>query len=81
MLSTRSNILFFSYEETYFTRLPLTKKERHRDKLMSSMTVGTLGSEITRFEDMSALEGRLPTTKKRKKSLPKNKFKKKTKGR
>lgn len=62
--------LICSYEETYFTRLPVTKKERHRDKLMSSVTVGTLGSEVTRFEDISALEGRMPNiTKKRKKSL------------
>ena len=42
------------------------------------MTVGTLAGEITRFEDLSALEGRLPkSSSKRKKSVPKKKFKKK----
>lgn len=57
------------YEETYFTRLPVTKKEKHRDKLMSSLTIGTFGSEATRFEDLSALSGRLPSSaKKRRKS-------------
>ncbi|KAK7595086.1 hypothetical protein V9T40_001519 [Parthenolecanium corni] len=57
------------YEETYFTRLPVTKKEKHRDKLMSTLTMGNFGSEATRFEDLSALSGRLPSsTKKRKKS-------------
>lgn len=66
-----------SYEETFFTRLPVTKKERHREKLMASMTLGTLANEITRFEDISALEGRLPSKLKKIKKSVLGKHKKK----
>lgn len=35
---------------------------------MANLTVGTLGTEVTRFEDISALEERMPCpSKKRKK--------------
>ncbi|KAL1124544.1 hypothetical protein AAG570_001170, partial [Ranatra chinensis] len=54
------------YEENYFTRLPVTKEDRKRAKRLS--TLGSLGSEITKFEDISALDGNLTlkTSKKRK---------------
>ncbi|XP_067001224.1 neuroguidin [Anabrus simplex] len=42
------------YEENYFTRLPLTKQDRHRSRKM--VTVGTLGDELTRFGDLRALQ-------------------------
>ena len=45
------------YEEEYLTRLPLPKKSvahkrRHEDGFM---TIGSLGDDITRFDDVSAL--------------------------
>ncbi|XP_063240165.1 neuroguidin [Bacillus rossius redtenbacheri] len=43
------------YEESYFTRLPTTKQERHRSRRLT--TVGSLGEELTRFGDLRALEG------------------------
>jgi len=46
---------FYRYEETYFTRLPTTKQERHRARKMT--TLGTLGDELTRLGDLRALEG------------------------
>ncbi|KAK6632095.1 hypothetical protein RUM44_007125 [Polyplax serrata] len=42
------------YEESYFTRLPVTKAERHKNRKMS--TLGTLGAELTSFGDLRALE-------------------------
>ncbi|VVC43771.1 Sas10/Utp3/C1D [Cinara cedri] len=45
------------YEEDYFTRLPVTKKDKHRAKQISSITLGKLGKEVTRFEDISAALG------------------------
>ncbi|KAJ6647495.1 Neuroguidin-A [Pseudolycoriella hygida] len=35
------------YEETYLTRLPVTKSEKHRNNRLT--TLGTLGDEITNF--------------------------------
>nr|CAD7451829.1 unnamed protein product [Timema tahoe] len=43
------------YEENYFTRLPLTKQDRHKSRRMT--TLGTLGQELTQFGDLRALEG------------------------
>ncbi|XP_049831286.1 neuroguidin-A [Schistocerca gregaria] len=43
------------YEEKYFTRLPVTKQERHRRRKI--LTLGSLGDELTRFGDIGALEG------------------------
>lgn len=37
------------YEETYFTRLPVTKQDRHKSRKL--LTVGTLGDELTQFDD------------------------------
>lgn len=54
------------YEETYMTRLPVTKQEKHRQRQMT--TLGTLGTEITSFGGSSA------SAKKRK--APKGKSKK-----
>jgi U3 small nucleolar ribonucleoprotein protein LCP5 len=48
-------MFFFRYEESYFTRLPTTKLERHRHRKVT--TLGTLGEELTRFGDFRALEG------------------------
>ncbi|GAB0089096.1 neuroguidin [Sergentomyia squamirostris] len=39
------------YEETYLTRLPVTKAEKHRQKRLT--TLGTLGDELTRFGSTS----------------------------
>ncbi|KAJ8865599.1 hypothetical protein PR048_033119 [Dryococelus australis] len=60
------------YEETYFTRLPVTKQERHKSRKMT--TLGTLGEELTRFGDIRALEGVAgpsSTPKKRRSSMAK----------
>ena len=38
---------FDRYEETYMTRLPETKKDKHKAKSISTM--GVLGDEITDF--------------------------------
>jgi len=46
------------YEEDYFTRLPVTKKDKHRAKQLSTITLGKLGKEVTHFEDISALGGK-----------------------
>jgi len=35
------------YEETYMTRLPVTKQEKHKQGKLS--TLGTLGDELTNF--------------------------------
>lgn len=43
------------FEENYFVRLPMTKAEKHRQKRLS--TLGTLGDELTRFNDSNDLEG------------------------
>jgi U3 small nucleolar ribonucleoprotein protein LCP5 len=48
-------VFFHRYEESYFTRLPTTKQERHRSRNVT--TLGTLGDELTRFGDFRTLEG------------------------
>uniref|UniRef100_A0A6B2EI25 Protein involved in rrna processing n=1 Tax=Phlebotomus kandelakii TaxID=1109342 RepID=A0A6B2EI25_9DIPT len=40
------------FEETYLTRLPVTKAEKHRQRRLT--TLGTLGDELTRFGDDSS---------------------------
>lgn len=50
--TARHNIARKEYEETYFTRLPVTKSERHQQR--RTTTVGTLGEELTRFEGTSS---------------------------
>jgi len=52
------------YEESYMTRLPVTKEDRKRQKRLS--TLGTLGDEITHFEDISVLEGKSDFSKPKK---------------
>lgn len=42
------DIFICRYEEKYFTRLPVTKQERHKKRKM--LTLGTLGDELTRFD-------------------------------
>ncbi|XP_014229154.1 neuroguidin [Trichogramma pretiosum] len=67
----RENKRKIEYEETYMTRLPVTKAEKHRQRQMT--TLGTLGTEITSF-------GSGPSGKKRKakgKGKSKKSFKKK----
>lgn len=55
------------YEEKYLTRMPVTKQEKHRNRKLTTM--GTLGSEMTNFADISALEdgggGGMPSKRKR----------------
>ncbi|KAL0274309.1 UNVERIFIED_CONTAM: hypothetical protein PYX00_006761 [Menopon gallinae] len=68
------------YEENYFTRLPVTKAERH--KYRKTTTLGTLGNELTQFGDLTALEPGAsvgPNKRKRKhsKGKPKKNMKKK----
>jgi hypothetical protein len=48
-------VYFRRYEESYFTRLPTTKQERHKARKMT--TLGVLGDELTRFGDLRGLEG------------------------
>lgn len=52
------------YEETYLTRLPVDKADKHLRKQLT--TVGTLGDEITDF-------GTSTGVKRKRKSLGKNK--------
>uniref|UniRef100_A0A7G3AUJ8 Protein involved in rrna processing n=1 Tax=Lutzomyia longipalpis TaxID=7200 RepID=A0A7G3AUJ8_LUTLO len=66
------------YEETYLTRLPITKAEKHRQRKLT--TLGTLGDELTRFGDMSAREGgssKNKAGKRKRKGAPKKKSGKK----
>uniref|UniRef100_A0A1B0GHR7 Protein involved in rrna processing n=1 Tax=Lutzomyia longipalpis TaxID=7200 RepID=A0A1B0GHR7_LUTLO len=68
------------YEETYLTRLPITKAEKHRQRKLT--TLGTLGDELTRFGDMSAREGgssKNKAGKRKRKGAPKKKSGKKRK--
>ncbi|NP_001155815.1 neuroguidin [Acyrthosiphon pisum] len=69
------------YEEDYFTRLPVTKKDKHRAKQLSSVTLGKLGKEVTHFEDISALGGNFSekSGNKRKKKFKGKNLKKKRK--
>ncbi|KAF6215148.1 hypothetical protein GE061_009899 [Apolygus lucorum] len=57
------------FEEEYFTRLPVTKGEIKRAKRIS--TIGTLGDEVTRFEDTSILHGDMSSVGKKNKSKKK----------
>ncbi|XP_073988662.1 neuroguidin [Rhodnius prolixus] len=54
------------YEENYLTRLPVTKEELRRKKRIS--TLGTLGDEITRFENTSILHKEQDFSSEKKKS-------------
>jgi len=54
------------YEETYLTRLPVTKTEKHRYNKLT--TLGTLGDEITNFGGQS-----LTSKSKKRKITPKKK--------
>lgn len=70
------------YEETYFTRLPVTKAERHKRRRVT--TIASLGNELTHFADLRALEPgasagsikrkRKPTPGKGKKNIKKKRF-------
>ncbi|CAG5102372.1 Similar to ngdn: Neuroguidin (Xenopus tropicalis) [Cotesia congregata] len=57
------------YEETYMTRLPVSKQEKHRNRQMS--TLGTLGDEITSFGGPSAGKKRRVGKEKTKKRFKK----------
>ncbi|BES88695.1 Sas10/Utp3/C1D family [Nesidiocoris tenuis] len=59
------------YEEDNFTRLPVTKSELKRAKRVS--TLGTIGDEITHFEDTSILRGDTSSLDKKRKSKMKAK--------
>uniref|UniRef100_A0A182PIZ4 Neuroguidin n=1 Tax=Anopheles epiroticus TaxID=199890 RepID=A0A182PIZ4_9DIPT len=48
------------YEETYFTRLPVTKADKHRNRKLT--TLATLGDELTSFTDISVLNEDYPST-------------------
>ncbi|XP_014280800.1 neuroguidin [Halyomorpha halys] len=68
------------YEESYFTRLPVTKEEKRKSKLKFSM--GQLSNELTHFEDTSILLGDTSVLSKKRKRLHKKgkgKIKKKRK--
>ncbi|CAG2055022.1 unnamed protein product, partial [Timema podura] len=62
------------YEENYFTRLPLTKQDRHKSRRMT--TLGTLGQELTQFGDLRALEGGAGPSASKKRKVFKGKGKK-----
>jgi hypothetical protein len=64
-----------------FCRLPVTKKDKHRAKQLSSITLGKLGKEVTHFEDISALGGNFneKSGNKRKKKFKGKNMKKKRK--
>lgn len=68
--------VFFRYEENYFTRLPVTKTERHKNR--RGNTIGTIGDELMQFGDIGALEsgGAAPRQKAKKRKLTKFKGKK-----
>lgn len=69
-----------AYEEQYFTRMNMTKKRKQRERDM--MTMSSLASDLTRFENISALEGNeedFITQKKRSKGRIKSKTKQKGK--
>lgn len=68
------------YEETYFTRLPTTKKETHKSRRI--LTGGNLGG-LTNFEDISVLDADSnysPAEKKRKTNRKSSKNMKNKKG-
>ncbi|XP_050088685.1 neuroguidin [Anopheles aquasalis] len=43
------------YEESYLTRLPITKADKQRSRKLT--TLASLGDELTNFSDLSALKG------------------------
>ncbi|XP_057331747.1 neuroguidin [Microplitis mediator] len=57
------------YEESYLTRLPVSKQDKHRNRQMS--TLGTLGDEITSFGGPSAGKKRRAAKEKTKKRFKK----------
>lgn len=59
----RENKRKIQYEETYMTRLPVTKQEKHRRRQMT--TLGTLGEEITTFGESSAMSAKKRKTQKK----------------
>lgn len=63
------------YEENYFTRLPISRKEKHRGHQVT--TVGNLGDQLTHFEDIRALEGDIDPVNRKKRKLKSNPKKKK----
>ncbi|XP_076632679.1 neuroguidin isoform X2 [Colletes latitarsis] len=69
----RENKRKIEYEETYMTRLPVTKQEKHRRRQMT--TLGTLGEEITSFGESSTVSDKKRKTQKKGKA--KKSFKKK----
>ncbi|XP_058121598.1 neuroguidin-A [Anopheles ziemanni] len=48
------------FEETYLTRLPTTKADKHRSRKLT--TLATLGDELTSFTDLSVLNDDYPST-------------------
>lgn len=60
------------YEETYLTRLPITKADKHKRKQLS--TIGTLGDEITNFGHSSTGGKRKRQKTKGKKNFKKKRF-------
>ncbi|XP_035911200.1 neuroguidin [Anopheles stephensi] len=48
------------YEETYLTRLPVTKADKHRSRKLT--TLASLGDELTSFTDISVLNEDYPST-------------------
>lgn len=61
--------------------MPVTKKDQHKAKQLSSITLGKLGKEVTHFEDISALGGNVSdkNENKRKKKFKGKNLKKKKK--
>ena len=70
-------VFYFRYEEDHFTRLPVSKKMKHKSRQMS--TIGNIGDEVTAFGSSFSTS----TSKKRKggggfkKGAAKKKFKRK----
>ena len=63
------------YEEDHFTRLPMSKKMKHRAKQMS--TIGNIGDEVTAFgSSFSASSSKKRKGKSGKKGAAKKRFKK-----
>jgi len=62
------------YEETYMTRLPMTKADRHKERSMS--TLGVLGDELTDFSG----KGKSGTQGKKRKSFSDGKGKSRGRG-
>lgn len=62
----------------YFTRLPVTKEQKHKSRRVA--TLGTLGDDLTRFGDISVLEGGSGVSQGKKRKAPPAKGKGKKKG-